>query len=167
MRALRSGVLVLLLLALALTRAPADVAPPTNPHQIFSGAEACVGCHAYFGGTMDPHSFVVEILEICMKCHTQTKLGLSHPVGVDPSRSPTTIDVPAELPLEDGKVSCGSCHNPHMAFLSRTRAYQDQPVTYLQQEGRTQTAWYKTIYLRMSDPIKGFEPLCVACHQDY
>lgn len=167
MRALRSGVLVLLLLALALTRAPADVAPPANPHQIFSAAGSCAGCHAYFSGTMDPHSFVVEILGICMKCHSKEDLGRSHPVGVDPGSSPTTIGEPAELPLEDGKVSCGSCHNPHMAFLSTTRAYQSQRVTYLQQEGRTEIPWYKTIFLRMSDPIKGFEPLCVACHKDY
>jgi hypothetical protein len=167
MRALRSGALVLLLLALALTRAPAEGVLPANPHQPMSATEACAGCHAYYNGTLDPHGFVVEIQEICAKCHAPKDLGRSHPVGVDPRSSPTTITVPAELPLENGKVSCGSCHNPHMAFLSTTRVYRDQKVTFLQWEGRVEIPWYKTIFLRKSDPIKGFEPLCVACHKDY
>lgn len=167
MRALWCGVFVLLLLALALTRVPAQVALPENPHLPMDAAGACAGCHAYFSGTLDPHGFVVEIREICANCHNPQDLGRSHPIGVDPGDSPTTIAVPEQLPLEDGKVSCGSCHNPHMAFLSTTRSYQDQKVTFLQREGRVEVSWYKTIFLRMSDPVKGFEPLCVGCHKDY
>lgn len=167
MKSLRNGAFVLLLLALALTRVPAQVGMPANPHQSMSAAGACPSCHANYSGSMDPHGFVVEIVEICAACHSPKDLGRSHPIGVDLRHSPGAMEVPEDLPLEEGKISCGSCHNPHMAFLSTTRAYADQQATFLQKEGRVEVPWYKTFFLRKSDPVKGFEPLCVACHKDY
>lgn len=167
MKAIGKGLLGLLLVALALTRAPADPRLPSNPHQSMNEKEACAGCHAYYKGTLEPREFVVAIPEKCWECHSQKELGRSHPIGVDPRHSSQKIEVPEDIPLEDGKVSCGSCHNPHMAFLSRTPAYMGQAVTFLQPEGRAEIAWYKTMFLWKSDPIKGFEPLCTACHRDF
>ena len=167
MKAVRSGLLGLLLVALALTQAPADPRLPPNPHQPMNEKAACAGCHAYHKNAIEPHSFVVPIPEKCLECHSAEKLGRSHPIGVDPSRSPEHMEVPEYLPLEDGMVSCGTCHNPHMAHLSRTKAYLSQAVAFVQKEGRAEVSWYKTLFLWKSDPIKGFEPLCIACHKDF
>jgi hypothetical protein len=167
MRATRTGLLILLLVALALNRAPALSPLPPNPHLSLNAAGMCDECHAYYRETMDPHDFVVAIPERCLECHSAQELGRSHPIGVDPSHSAARIEVPAELPLEDGMVSCGTCHNPHMASLSQTRAYPAQEVAFRQMEGRVETLWYKTLFLRKSDPERGFEPLCMACHKDY
>jgi hypothetical protein len=168
MTAIRRGLFVLLLVALALTRAPAISPLPPNPHQSMNEAGACAGCHAYYGGALDPHAFVVAIPEKCMECHSPDKLGRSHPIGVDPSLLPANIvQVPEELPLENGMVSCGSCHNPHMDYLSKTRAFDRAPAEFIQISDNVEIPWYKSLYLRKSDPIKGFEPLCLACHRDY
>lgn len=167
MKAIRRGLLGLFLVALALTLAPADAPLPPNPHQSLNEKTACDGCHAYYKGALKPHDFVVPIPEKCWECHSQKELGRSHPIGIDPSRSAENIEVPEDLPLEDGKVSCGSCHNPHMAYLSRTQAYQNQKAAFLHKEGRAEIAWYQTLFLWKSDPVKGFEPLCIACHKDF
>lgn len=159
--------LVLLFIALALTWAPAGSPLPPSPHQYMSVAGACAGCHAYYRGNPDPHEFVVTIPEKCWECHSQKNLGRSHPIGVDPRRTTTSVEVPEEFPLEAGNVSCGSCHNPHMEFLAKTKAYPAQSVTFIQMEGRQEISWYKTLFLRKSDPIQGFEPLCTACHRDF
>jgi len=167
MKVARPGLLVLILVVLALTRAPADSPLPPSPHQSMNEAAACAGCHAYYSGALDPHEFIVAIPEKCWECHSQEKLGRTHPIGVDPRRSAAKVEIPGELPLEDGKVSCGSCHEPHMAFLSMTKAFPGQEVTFHQKGGRAEISWYKTLFLRKSDPVKGFEPLCLACHKDY
>lgn len=163
----RCCLLALILLALVQTRSPAVTALPPNPHQFMRAPGACAGCHGSNKGGLLPHEFIVNIPEKCWKCHPEEKLGRSHPIGVDPDRSPQTIKIPEELPLENGMVSCGSCHNPHGAFLARTKCFRDQHVTFVQVVGRLEIPWYKTLFLRKSDPIKGFEPLCLACHMDY
>jgi hypothetical protein len=166
MKAIGRGLLGLLLVALALTLAPAGSPLPPNPHQPLNETSACAGCHTIIEGTLAPHLFVIPIPEKCWVCHSKERLGRSHPIGIDPSHSGVDIEVPEEFPLEDGKVSCGSCHNPHMAFLSETRSYLAQGAEFVQKEGQVEIPWYKTLFLRKSDPIKGFEPLCTGCHRN-
>jgi len=127
----------------------------------------CAVCHASYRGLLDPHEFVVAIPEKCWKCHSPKALGRSHPIGVNPKRSIQDIKVPEDIPLEDGKVSCGSCHNPHLEYIAKTMAFPFQDATFIQREGRLEIPWYKTYYLRKPDPVKGFETLCTACHRDY
>lgn len=167
MRAFVSLFVALVLVAFALTRAPALTPLPPNPHQSLNATAACSGCHAYYGGTLDPYEFIVPIPDKCRACHSQENLGRSHPIGVDPRHAAEKVEVPDDIPLEDGLVSCGSCHNPHLEFLSKTWAAPQQKATFVQQDGRTEINWYKTYYLRKPDPDKGFEPLCVSCHRDY
>ena len=167
MTTFRRCLLVLCLLAVAQTRSTALTPLPPNPHQFLNVETTCADCHNYYNGSLEPHEFVVEIPEKCWECHSKEKLGRSHPIGVDPSRTPHTVEVPEEIPLENGLVSCGSCHNPHRDYLSKITSYKEQPAKFIQVDGRTEIPWYKTLYLRKSDPIKGFEPLCVACHTDY
>lgn len=158
---------LLLLLTIALATVPADTTPPPNPHLQMNATGGCAGCHRHVEGTLQPHEFIVAIAATCRQCHAEDQLGRTHPVGVDPKRSPTTIAVPEELPLEDGLVSCGSCHNPHREHLSRTYSFRGQEASYVQVSGRTEIPWYATLFLRKPDPAKGFETLCVSCHKDY
>ncbi|MHB8836381.1 MAG: hypothetical protein ACYC9Y_11830 [Candidatus Methylomirabilia bacterium] len=168
MKVLRNGLPALMLVALALTPAPAGSPPPPNPHQAMNAEDACDECHTYYGETLEPHGFFVAIPEKCLECHSPQKLGRSHPIGVDPDDAPRgVVAIPDELPLENGKVSCGSCHNPHLEYLSETRAYEKQAAFLPRPGERPGVPLYKTYFLRMSDPKKGFEPLCMACHMDY
>ena len=141
----------------------ADTPPPSSdPHAPLNEADACAGCHRESGESVEPHEFVVSIVEACSGCHDLEKLARSHPVGVDPRRSRPRVDVPRQLPLEDGRLSCGSCHQPHAPWLSATRSYPDQPAAG---DGELR---YRTYYLRVpGDPEEGFAPLCKACHRDH
>lgn len=157
-----------LLLALLLPApAAADTALPPSPHSSISDPLGCNRCHKYYTGALDPHEFVVAIPPVCWKCHPSERLGRSHPIGVDPRDSKIEIEVPDDLPLEDGKVSCGSCHQPHRDHLSKVMAFTDQPVKFRQEVGRKEVKWFSTIFLRKSDPKLSFEPLCLACHKDF
>jgi hypothetical protein len=168
MGTIRSGLLILVLVALALSPAPAEPPFPPDPHQPMRALDVCIDCHVYDNRTLVPHEFVVAIPEKCEECHSKKALGRSHPIGVDPRFSPpNVVTVPEELPLEGGKVSCGSCHNPHLPQLAQIKSYKDQAATFIQIDGRSEIPWYKTFYLRLSDPVTGFEPLCRACHRDY
>jgi len=167
MATIGKAMLALLLVGFALSLSPAESPLPPEPHRAMNAAGACAGCHAFAGTTLIPHEFVVEIPAKCWECHAQRALGRSHPIGVDPSRSPASVvQIPADLPLENGRVSCGSCHNPHLPHLSRTRTFPKQPAAFRQSAGRDEIEWYQTFYLRKSDPVAGFEPLCLACHKD-
>lgn len=157
----------LLLAVLALAQAPADPPLPPNPHQSMNEPAACADCHRYYREDLDPHEFFVSIPEKCWECHAEEKLGRSHPIGIDPRRATTKVDVPEDLPLEDGKVSCGTCHQPHKEHLSGIKAFADQQPAFPQARGRAGGTLYKTLFLRKSDPARGFEPLCMACHKDY
>ncbi len=50
-------------------------------------------------------------INLCVECHSRS-LGITHPVGVQ-SRSENT-SIPTNLPtIEDGMITCVTCHNPH------------------------------------------------------
>lgn len=153
----------LLLAALAPVPAAAAPEPPAGPHRQMNSTGECDRCHEYWAEELYPHEFVVKIPESCWECHPREKLGNSHPIGVNPRHSSTGVIVPAELPLEDGEVSCGTCHQPHNSPLSKTKAFADQEIK-LRQGG---IPWYSTLFLRKSDPVHGFEPLCMACHRNF
>lgn len=163
---LRTAALVLLLAIFAATPAASAKELPPHPHKAMDKPLGCNDCHNSYGGNLDPHQFVVPIPETCWVCHTQERLGRSHPIGVDPRYAAVKVDIPDDLPLEDGKVSCGSCHQPHRDHISKTKAFAEQPVKFRQQIERKEVRWFSTLFLRKSDPVHGFEPLCLACHKD-
>lgn len=144
---------------------------PENPHRSMHVEGECLACHGSYLGEVDPHVFLFPIGEMCLKesCHTSNKLGRSHPVGIDATRSPMVEQVPENIPLEDDMVSCGSCHRPHGEWLSTQKCYPKQEakgflVETVNGEERL-TPYFTTYYLRVpGDPAEGFTTLCNSCH---
>lgn len=140
---------------------------PPNPHAFLDQRSRCPTCHDLYRGEIDPHEFVVEIPPLCIECHAEDQLGRSHPIGVDPRRSGLVVSTPEALPLEDGKVSCGTCHQPHAVHLSREKCWPAQTPAFIMGEGtRDEIPYFKTYFLRLSSPV-GFDVLCRACHADF
>jgi hypothetical protein len=69
-----------------------------EPHQ-FSENE-CQVCHIDIYN--NPASLKPMSSFVCEYCHAGTKQELSHPVDISPR-----ISVPTDMPLEQGKLSCG------------------------------------------------------------
>ncbi len=90
---------LLLLFSLLGPATAADTASPDNPH---GDPDACTACHApaapgeYAGA-------VLPIVATCRSCHPTADM---HPVGVAPDEVP----VPERFPLENGLVTCATCH---------------------------------------------------------
>jgi hypothetical protein len=157
--------------AVAVAAVQSGTEPPANPHLFLENEDLCVSCHTYFEGQLEPHMFSVMVHEKCIVCHT--KLGRSHPINVNPQDSYLRISDTDPLPLAyieelgDDVVSCGSCHNPHGEWLSTAKAYMKQQPYFILVSSEAETLYYKTYYLRISDPVKGFMPLCQVCHNDF
>jgi len=49
-------------------------------------------------------------IDACYTCHPKNRLGVSHPVNVPLSKN---ISIDKDIPLQNGVVTCASCHNPH------------------------------------------------------
>ena len=85
------AVLTIALAAVALCQDGSVVSSlPGSPHESLYIEGMCAVCHSSDReGAMEPHAFVLPIIEICMReaCHTAEKIGRSHPVGVDVSMS--------------------------------------------------------------------------------
>ena len=69
----------------------------------------CLQCHKGNGDALKP-----EMAGICVSCH-KTQKEKDHRIGI-----PAGEKRAKNLPLEDGKVTCHTCHDPHG---SRFRAY--------------------------------------------
>jgi hypothetical protein len=140
---------------------------PPSPHAFMDGPDQCTTCHAVYRGQVDPHEFAVPMPEKCLACHPPDRLGRSHPIGIDPRRSAMEVSTPDDLPLEDGKVSCGTCHQPHVARLSLDACYVDQdPDFMLEVSPDRQIPYYRTYFLRKPTGT-GFDALCRSCHRDF
>lgn len=78
-----------------------------EPHSFTS--RECPRCH--LNVEMFPGSLIAPITTLCKKCHSNVMRASSHPVDI----VPVTVKVPADLPLKDGRVTCNTCHNIHIA----------------------------------------------------
>lgn len=150
-----------------------EVELPPSPHEPLNNPEACPECHEYWTdkegrSELLTDEFVVNVPEKCWACHPQEKLGRSHPIGMDPTECDPVVEVPEEIPLENGLVSCGSCHAPHGEHLSTTKSFENQMPEAAYEEGENVIYYYKTFFLRIpSNPEEGFTPLCHACHPEF
>ncbi len=74
--------------------------------------------------------------------------------------------IPDDFRLDDdGRMICLTCHTAHGPFVAAVKAHPSQRPEGTAASGRGTTAWYRTYYLRRSDPKDGFAALCDGCHK--
>ncbi|MEW6086857.1 MAG: hypothetical protein AB1498_00885 [bacterium] len=119
-----------------------------STHKFELEAKDCSQCHILDDNAKakEPR-FKKSIPELCGKpCHDRGALGLNHPLEVVPD-----FKVPSTLPLENGEITCGTCHNPHNNPVIKTKSF---------------FGWKeeKSYFLRMDN---SHGELCRVCHADY
>ena len=151
-----------------------------NPHDLKANPENCLYCHKKINVPAEEekfmrmhltHKFNIEtkdcgmchylddrpqtkgsqyiksIPELCAEpCHKDGPLGLNHPVEIIPD-----FKVPDFLPLDNGEITCGTCHNPHKSPIIKTKSL---------------LGWKeeKSYYLRVDN---SHGEICRICHADY
>ena len=81
-----------------------------NPH--WKGT-FCLACHDKVPQKGEKPTFLFngDIIQVCNRCHlTEEATADIHPVGMVVEKS-DTISVPKEFPLENGVLTCNSCHD--------------------------------------------------------
>jgi len=151
------------LLSLLFAAAPFD--PNYNPHASFREAASCPRCHPVVGGKPDPDRLLPASADLCLGCHSRESLGRSHPVGGRPREKYWKMRVPREFRLDDdGRMTCLTCHSAHGPFLSTVKVYPSQQPENPDASPGT-PLYYKTRYVRRTDPVKGWAVLCDGCHE--
>jgi len=143
----------------------ASGSPPDNPHAHFKAPETCPRCHVISRGEPEPGRFVTGTDALCLSCHRKENLGRTHPVSIRPTdrHDNRKKKIPVDFPLDEGgRMMCLTCHTAHGPYLSPERTFPAQTPEGPAGGGET---GYKTLYLRRSSPVRGFEALCDACHE--
>jgi|GEM_PF-1145182 len=83
----------------------------------------CRYCHdidpSRGAGTLEQVAFISNPRMICIRCHPVRP----HPAGREHMVEPQNVRVPQELPLDmDGKISCSTCHDPHVSTLGTLKS---------------------------------------------
>ncbi len=138
--------------------------PAYNPHSSFRDRPSCPRCHPVVGGNPAATRLKPGSVAFCAGCHVNGSLGRSHPVGGRPREGRPDVKVTGDFPLDDdGRMTCLACHRAHGPFVATTRAYPGQePENPGSAAGAT--PYYRTVFLRRTDPVKGFSVLCDGCH---
>jgi hypothetical protein len=96
-----------------------------NPHKSIESGEDCLFCHErqpYKGDSASTVSFISSMSMICLRCHDN----YAHPAGLDHMVKPE-MEVPKDLPLDNaGRITCISCHNPHIDAKKKTKEEMDK-----------------------------------------
>ncbi|MBI5574978.1 MAG: hypothetical protein HY896_01295 [Deltaproteobacteria bacterium] len=139
--------------------------PRVNPHSLFAKSDQCGKCHVYHRGNLEPERFVPECSDYCLGCHADQSLERTHPIKVRPGGKYWKMKIPAEFRLDDeGRVMCLTCHKAHGPFLATVKAHPTQkPEPMVPPAGLA--GYYRTFFLRVSDPVRGFAALCDRCHK--
>jgi len=77
---------------------------------IHYSAKYCTECHVEIPPKKGPKflKYGGDFKKLC-RCHYNTEQNYPHPVDLDPSEA-LKRRIPRELPLQDGKVTCATCH---------------------------------------------------------
>lgn len=139
--------------------------PDASPHDVFRKPGQCPKCHAFYKGELEPERFIEDADAFCLGCHSAEALGRSHPRNVRPGAKYWKMKVPDDFRLDDGgRIMCLTCHVGHGAFVSTAKPSPAQkPENPYPSKGTPY--YYKTFFLRRSDPVQGFAPLCDGCHK--
>ena len=151
------------LLSLLFAGAPFD--PNYNPHGSFRDPSSCARCHPQAGGKPDPDRLLPASVDLCLGCHSKESLGRSHPIGMRPRDKYMKMKVPGEFRLDDdGRMTCLTCHWAHGPFLATVKTYPSQKPENPDASPGT-PLYYKTRYVRRTDPVRGWAVLCDGCHE--
>jgi len=107
-RKIKTGIWLVLGFASLIVVAGMLFSGSSNPH--FYQVE-CMDCHlrAPKAGESGTDLFVADIETLCLRCHGDIRLSMSHPIGMKPS-----FPLPADLPLDwKGELTCSTCHEMH------------------------------------------------------
>lgn len=85
-----------------------------NPHATMSDRETCRFCHDTMSDPTNDEaarvSFISNTRLICLRCHGQS----AHPAGINHMVTPKSV-LPAAFKLDGkGRITCTTCHNPHL-----------------------------------------------------
>ncbi len=85
-----------------------------NPHATMADRGTCKFCHDTMTDPTDEEaarvSFISNTRLICLRCHAQSR----HPGGIDHMVVPRFAMPPAFRLDGKGKITCTTCHNPHL-----------------------------------------------------
>jgi predicted CXXCH cytochrome family protein len=127
--------IIVLIGIVSLVFAIITVAEASNSH-VFKKAE-CFLCH--LDPSNEPSKLINKpISEMCASCHRMVMKTSSHPVEIEPYN----MEIPPDMPLRNGLVTCNTCHNIHADKESESGL--------------------KTYYLRNGTPGNG--SACSSCH---
>jgi predicted CXXCH cytochrome family protein len=135
---LRCFSIVCLLLSVVLGVAGILISDNGNPHAMKTD---CSGCHlrAPAPGEAGTNLFVTDIETLCLRCHVEVRVTMSHPLGVKP-----TFELPSDMPLDwKGELTCTTCHLMHSTDDNRF--------------------YFSNKFLRRNSTGKAF---CLECHQN-
>ncbi len=99
-----------------------------NPHATMTDRNTCKFCHDTMTDPSDEEaarvSFISNTRLICLRCHAQT----GHPAGKDHMVVPKSV-LPAAFKLDGkGKMTCTTCHNPHLELMAAEGSKQHRYV---------------------------------------
>jgi predicted CXXCH cytochrome family protein len=84
--------------AVASAASPGEALPPSK--------RDCLNCH-----TLSADGSLVRlrapVIELCLGCHPDRATSADHRVGIEPAMPVRS------LPLEEGRMTCATCHEPH------------------------------------------------------
>lgn len=150
----RTALFAVVLLCAAVPRATAV----TNPH--VDGDSSCLSCHVQGFETANEYDYSLRgesVDSVCLRCHEKAEcctvgqkhmeigfIGISHPSDLD-ARKIQRASLPKTLPLQDGKMTCNTCH------FHRRPAGRDYKLVRLVTFTDTGAQWTR---------------LCQDCHSD-
>ncbi len=148
-----------------LLRALAAFDPAYNPHAHFRTPGMCPRCHLGPADAPITDRFSPDSTDYCFTCHSPESLGRSHPNRVRPQDRYWKMRVPAEYRLDDdGRIMCLTCHNAHGPFVATVKTRPVQAPENPDAAPGT-PLYYRTWFLRRSDPERGWAVLCDGCHE--
>jgi hypothetical protein len=92
-----------------------------NPHEDMS---TCSACHTSEMGGRGTLIFGSDISQLCQSCHDGRQATREvHPVNLAPGAA-MAGQIPSDFPLEQGKLTCSTCHN------TKWSCAKEQPAPY-------------------------------------